>query len=298
MHGIALRYFVEVARVGSLSAASARLFVAVSAISRQIAKLEREVGAPLFERAPRGMVLSEAGHLLLAHARRTLLEADAVRSEIASVKDSPRNEIRIAVSQGPAQGFLPAAMAAFRVASPETRFHLRVTPTGEAMRRVAEGDYDLAVVFNIEQVDGVCVRYQERAPVFAVMAADHPLASQASVSLEDLQRYPLALTGPETTACRLLALSCNLYGLRLEAALRCDYPAVLYEFVRLTDAITLGGFISARERVRGGHFAARPIACPEMSARTLQIQVMEGRLMPSYIERFIDHLVGALEKAA
>ncbi|WZB74386.1 LysR family transcriptional regulator [Achromobacter insuavis] len=51
MHGIALRYFVEVAQAGSLSGASERLHVAVSAISRQIAKLEEEAGAPLFERA-------------------------------------------------------------------------------------------------------------------------------------------------------------------------------------------------------------------------------------------------------
>ena len=51
MHGIALRYFVEVAQAGSLSGASERLHVAVSAISRQIAKLEEQAGAPLFERA-------------------------------------------------------------------------------------------------------------------------------------------------------------------------------------------------------------------------------------------------------
>ena len=59
LHGLALRYFVEVARTGSISDASARLHVAVSAISRQIAKLENETGAPLFERRPRGMALSE-----------------------------------------------------------------------------------------------------------------------------------------------------------------------------------------------------------------------------------------------
>ncbi|WP_043173162.1 helix-turn-helix domain-containing protein, partial [Burkholderia ambifaria] len=53
LHGLALRYFVEVARTGSISDASARLHVAVSAISRQIAKLESELGAPLFERRPR-----------------------------------------------------------------------------------------------------------------------------------------------------------------------------------------------------------------------------------------------------
>lgn len=61
LHGIALRYFVEVARTGSISDASARLHVAVSAISRQIARLESDLGVALFERRPRGMSLSEIG---------------------------------------------------------------------------------------------------------------------------------------------------------------------------------------------------------------------------------------------
>jgi DNA-binding transcriptional LysR family regulator len=68
MDNTALRYFLEVARSGSLSKASEHLYVAVSALSRQIAKLEEEVGAPLFERRPRGMVLSDAGRLLVGYA--------------------------------------------------------------------------------------------------------------------------------------------------------------------------------------------------------------------------------------
>src|SRR3546814_4786340 len=94
MHGISLKYFVAVAQTGSLSAASRQLHVAVSAISRQIARLEEEAGAPLFERAPRGMALSEAGRLLLAHARRTLLESDEVLRQIAGLQGTPNDEIR------------------------------------------------------------------------------------------------------------------------------------------------------------------------------------------------------------
>ncbi|WP_163017716.1 LysR family transcriptional regulator, partial [Pseudomonas viridiflava] len=71
----ALRYFLEVARCGSISEASTRLNVASSAVSRQISKLERELDAVLFERQARGMVLSEAGTRLAAYARKSQLEA-------------------------------------------------------------------------------------------------------------------------------------------------------------------------------------------------------------------------------
>ena len=67
----ALRYFLEVAQVGSLTEASVRLHVATSAISRQISGLEQTLGTPLFERQPRGMVLTAAGEILAVHARRS-----------------------------------------------------------------------------------------------------------------------------------------------------------------------------------------------------------------------------------
>src|SRR5580692_1295240 len=107
MHTTALRYFLEVARSGSLSKASERLFVAVSALSRQIAKLEDEVGAPLFERRPRGMVLSEAGRLLVGYAQRSLLDAERVTEEIQGLSNGGRATIRIASSEGVAAHFLP-----------------------------------------------------------------------------------------------------------------------------------------------------------------------------------------------
>ncbi|MBP0573743.1 LysR family transcriptional regulator, partial [Mycobacterium tuberculosis] len=73
LHTTALRYFLEVVRTGSIADASGRLNVAPSAISRQIAKIEAELGVALFERRPRGMVASPAGELLARHARRAFL---------------------------------------------------------------------------------------------------------------------------------------------------------------------------------------------------------------------------------
>jgi DNA-binding transcriptional LysR family regulator len=78
MQSLATKYFYEVALKGSLTAASEALHVAVSAISRQISGLEEEVGASLFLRSARGMVLTEAGQILLRHVRRTELETSAV----------------------------------------------------------------------------------------------------------------------------------------------------------------------------------------------------------------------------
>ena len=68
LFSLPLRYFLEVARTGSVNQAAMRLHVVASAVSRQLAKLEDSVGVPLFERQPRGMALTAAGSRLLAQA--------------------------------------------------------------------------------------------------------------------------------------------------------------------------------------------------------------------------------------
>lgn len=295
MHGIALRYFVEVAQAGSLSGASERLHVAVSAISRQIAKLEEEAGAPLFERAARGMLLSEAGRLLLAHARRTLLESDSVLQEIAALKGMARNEIRMAAVEGVARIFLPSAMARFRRDWPEVRFDLYVGTPADVARRVAEGSAELGMTFNVERLSGVSVRYSRRAPVHAVMAAGHPLAGRKSVSLQDLGRYPLALTGPGTTTRHLFEMGCLLESVQLEPTFTCNDSSPLHGFVFGSDAVMLSGYISVAWSLKRDELVAVPISNAQLQSRTLQLHVMQGRRLPSKTEAFIDLLSRELD---
>jgi len=295
MHGIALKYFVAVAQAGSLSGASKQLHVAVSAISRQIASLEEEVGSPLFDRAPRGMVLSEAGRLLLAHARRTQLEADEVLRQIAGLQGAPHDEIRVGASEGPAQGFLPVAMVDFRKQYPRTRFALHVVTPPEAMRAIANGDIDVSVSFNVEPAQGVQVLHSWRAPVYAVMAANHPLAARNRLRLEEVLAYPLALTDDKSTARRLLNRTCALEAMPLHAALVSNYSPALHGFVRHSNAVMFAGYISVAWRLVQDGLVARPVVSAELQSRNLQIQTMEGRLLPIGVARFIDHLKARID---
>ncbi|MER6899990.1 LysR family transcriptional regulator, partial [Amycolatopsis sp. NPDC000740] len=84
LHSRLLQYIDEVARLGSIRAAGARLHVAPSAINRQILLLEAELGQPLFDRLPRGMRPTPAGEALLAHVRRTLQQ---YRETVADIRD-------------------------------------------------------------------------------------------------------------------------------------------------------------------------------------------------------------------
>lgn len=298
MDHTALRYFLEVARSGSLSKASERLYVAVSALSRQIGKLEEELGTPLFERRPRGMVLSEAGRLLAEHARRSLLESERVVSEIRGLHEGGRATIRVASSEGVAPYFLPQVFAHFLKAHPATHFQLDVSSPAVATQRVREGTSDIAVCFSIAPEKEINVHYSQRAPIYALVRRGHPLASRESVSLKDLAPWPLAMDNQGVTIRQLFDIACSLAGLVFEPAFVSNYHAALQSFVRFTDAVTLTGYLTVRSRLEADALAAVPITNPALHQRTLQVQTMAGRTLPQAIESFIDLLRRAIDDPA
>jgi DNA-binding transcriptional LysR family regulator len=293
---VALTYFLEVARAGSLSKASERLFVAASALSRQIAKLESELGTPLFERRPRGMVLSEAGRLLAAHAQRSALETERVYGEIRGLRAEGRATLRIASSEGVAFDFVPSLYARFRQSYPHSHLHLEVAAPAVATQRVREGAADIAVCFSISPEKDINVHHAQRAPVFALVHADHPLATRESITLHDMLPYPVALSAKGTTLRQLFDLCCSVHGVLIEPVLISNYHPAEYGFVQNSDAIMLTGFLTVRARLEHDRMVALPISHPEVHQRTLQVQTMAGRTLPAAIADFVELLVDAMSE--
>ncbi|MGF6936870.1 DNA-binding transcriptional LysR family regulator [Paraburkholderia sp. UCT70] len=297
LHGIALRYFVEVARSGSLSDASERLHVAVSAISRQIVRLESELGVTLFERRPRGMTLSEAGERLLAYAQRSLLEAEHVMNEISGLASLHGSRIKIATAEGFAVDFLPAAIANFRAEHPGIDFTLTVMSPADATRHVRDGDVDIALSFSLAPEKGVKVEHTERAPVFVLLRSDHPLAARAKLSLAEVSRYPLVLSETGTTIRQLIDITCALEGILLEPDLICNNSGASYRYAQRSGAIMFTGLLSVRDRYADDGFVVIPLTDPQMRQRSIQVQTMAGRELPPSVRTFRDHLIARIADA-
>ncbi|MEU5546800.1 LysR family transcriptional regulator [Streptomyces sioyaensis] len=291
----ALEYFLEVVRTGSVNEASRRLLVAGSAISRQIGKLEQEIGVPLFERRPRGMVPSEAGALLAAYARRASLETDQVLAEIRG-RGRLGATVRVASSQGAAQEFLPQAMAVFRKENPGTTFQLPVVSPSSATQMVQDGSVDLAVTFSLAPSPDVRVIHAQRAPIQAMVRSDHPLAQRDEIHLHELLPYPVALTEEGTTNRRLFDLCCSTEGISFEPLLVSSSSSALATFVKEANAVSLTSHITVHERLRSEGLKAIAILNPEMQLRTIQIQAMAGRQLPAVVDAFADHLIRRLSE--
>lgn len=291
----ALRYFLEVARSGSLSQASARLFVAVSALSRQITKLEDQMGTALFERRPRGMVLTEAGLLLETHARRSQLEDERILGEIQALSERGRVTLRVAASEGVAPDFLPQVFAHFLKTHPRAHFQLDVSTPAVATQRVREGTHDIAVCFNMAPEKDVQIHHAQPAPIYALMRQGHRLADRASVTLAELLAWPVAMHTESGTLRQLFDIACRLDGLAFEPVLVANLHAALQSFARRTDAITLTGYLTVRERLDPIGMVAIPIANPALHQRTLQIQTMAGRELPPAIAALVALLIRAVK---
>jgi DNA-binding transcriptional LysR family regulator len=292
-----LRYFLEVARTGSISEASERLHVAASAISRQITKLEQDVGAPLFERRPRGMVLSEAGEVLAAYARRSSLESEHVLADVRGVQALRGSTVRLASSEGFAREFIPEVIVSFRGTYPGVRFRLNVTTPAAATEQVRDGAADLAITYSLKPEKDVKVEFSEQQPIYALVAADHPLAGRDGVWLADLLPYPLALMDQDATIRQLFDICVSLNGLTFEPALVTNYSGTLESFVRMGGGVTLVGFLTVRRRLNSDKLAAIPVRNPEMLRRSVQVQSMAGRELPTAVRTLLDHLIKHIQAA-
>jgi DNA-binding transcriptional LysR family regulator len=285
-----LRYFLAVAQAGSIAEASAELHVAASAISRRIARLEHEIGVPLFDRRPRGMVLSDAEVRLAAVVRRNAADVEQVVGGIRS-GGAHRSRIRVASAEGFAWDLLPEAIASFHRKRPDVGFALHVTSSAAATEAVRDAAVDLAVTFSLAPARDVRVEYSQREYVHAVVNATHPVAGRATVSLAELRPYALAIVDDSTTVRQLFDICCSAEGLTFDPVLETDYSGALYTFAKLADAVTLTGRLPARRRLAADGLVAVPVTDRGMHRRYLQIQSTAGRELLPAVQEFVAHLV-------
>jgi DNA-binding transcriptional LysR family regulator len=143
----AWRTFVTVCRLGSLSAAAAELGYTQSAVSRQIAGLERQVGAMLVERHPRGIRTTAAGEAFRRHAQAAVNEAErAVRAARDARDGSPARTLTVGATPSLAAGVVPAALRRLLDEAGPLPWHLVPGLTGELHERTVTGELDMAIV--------------------------------------------------------------------------------------------------------------------------------------------------------
>ncbi|MEU8968524.1 LysR family transcriptional regulator [Streptomyces monashensis] len=189
-----LRYFVAVAEELHFARAAERLLIAQSAVSQQVRRLERELGADLFDRSPRRVRLTEAGQRFLPAAREVLAAEQRARAAVADYSAARGERLRVGTSTGMGDR-LDQVLEALAELAPGLRVELASAPTAVRLERVARGELDAAFVRGVEEgPDGVRLVPVWQDRLLVVLGGRHALASQSRVELGELAGLPLYLT--------------------------------------------------------------------------------------------------------
>ncbi|MBV1852425.1 LysR family transcriptional regulator [Catellatospora tritici] len=200
-----LRALDALARHGTVHAAASALHCTPSAVSQQLAKLEREAGTTLCHRDGRGLRLSGAGRLLAEHAATVLAAADAAAAALDAYRGEVAGTLTIASFATACRGLLPPALALLAAEHPRLRPQLVECNPYEGLQALDQGRVDLAVIDDWREVrlvlpPGVSARSLGEDAADLIVPAGHPLAAAGPVPLEKAaaERW---IASPEGTIC-------------------------------------------------------------------------------------------------
>jgi len=292
-----LRAFALVLDLGSISAAASVLGYTQSAVSQQLAALEREVGTPLVDRSQRPLRSTRAGALLRPQVERILTALAGAEATVEDLRGgNPR--LRLAAFPSALSSFVPAAVRDLRRAHSELVVQVFQLETHEAVERLRGGDADLAVVHHmpglaVPETAGLERRRLLVDHLYLVLPEGHRLARREAVSLMDLETEPLILPRRDTPAGRFRSVVEHLFA---QAGLA---PRVAYE---LDDLPAAQAFVAAGIAIVPMHglilatlppgATARPLADRPAGSRTIEA------LVPTARTPAVDDLLDRLADAA
>ncbi len=210
-----LRYVVTLARLRSFSRAAEALFVSQSSLSQQIAKLEKEIGFPLFQRTTKHVELTSEGIRFLDQARKVLAEFDILHEQTEATRATMNHTINMGMSVV----YRPDAAAAlveFMHSHPELDINLVTAWELDLVEMLHRGRIDLAL-FGVDQendnLSGTISIPLREERVVAVLSDRHPLAGRPSITLADLAGEPLLFTSDRSAVRRLVLKGLRQMGL-------------------------------------------------------------------------------------
>ena len=241
-----LRVLREVAARGSFSAAAEALAFTQSAVSQQVAALERESGTRLVERGVRPVRRTDAGPALLVHAEAVLARLDEAEHELAELAGLRRGRLRLASFPTAIATLVPRAVARFSQRHPDVDLTVVDDHQQGLVRRLARWELDLALVYDHAALPEAEVRLDQTPllddPFELVVPDGHPLAHRPSVALEELARETWVGGTPAGAYARIVLYSCRVAGFEPRVAFGSDDYNAVQAFV----AVGLGVAILPR----------------------------------------------------
>ncbi len=289
-----LRYVIEVAEAGSISAAAARLFIAQPSLSKAVGELEAEMGVRIFERGARGVRLTDEGTRFLSYARQVVEQADLLESQYLHAE--PRRRVFAVSSQHYA--FVVNAFVGLvrEIGREKYEFSLREGTTAGIIEDVRTQRSEVGVIylsdFNREIIEGAVKRAELRfEPLFTAsphvfVSRTSPLAGRSSVTLGDLEPFPRLTYDQESQ--NSFYFSEELHSTQMvDKQIVVTDRATLFNLLIGLDGYTISSGVLSAD-LNGEDIVAVPLESDEH----MEIGYLHaaGRPLSSVAERYVAHL--------
>jgi molybdate transport repressor ModE-like protein len=239
-----LRILREVAAQGSFSAAADALYLSQSAVSQQIATLEKEVGMQLLDRARGGPKLTDAGRVLVGHAEAAIARLDEAERELAAIAGLEGGELRLASFPSASATVLTEAVSVFHGRHPKVRLTIAEAEPEQSLPRLKGGELDLALSFDYPSVPSAPDRDLELTLLLAesmhlALPKKHPLAERQVVPLAELSEERW-LCGSRPSSCgEVIFRACRDAGFEPQVGFESDDYHVMQGFIAAGLGFTL-----------------------------------------------------------
>jgi molybdate transport repressor ModE-like protein len=290
-----LRLLREVAHRGTIAAAAAAVALTPSAVSQHLSALERQVGTPLLRREGRGVALTEAARILVAHTERVLAELERARAAVAELQGSVGGTVRLSAFPTAAGALVPDAISACRAEHPDLLVLLEAREGDDAIAALRSGHIDIALVYEYDLLPAIAAPGVELVGLISesllVALPPEPERTEPTVQLAELREHRWIAPSSDTALHRTLQRACGLARFAPEIEHASDDLTVILALVSAGIGVSLVpplAFESAAANVQ-----LRPVAEPTLH-RTVSVAVRAGsRTKPAHVA-----VIDALRAAA
>ncbi|GIM48040.1 HTH-type transcriptional regulator GltC [Collibacillus ludicampi] len=284
-----LQYFIEVAKREHVTEAALALHVAQSAVSRQIANLEEELGIQLFIREGRNVRLTPVGKIFLEHVETAMKEIEKAKQEIEEFLDPERGTIRVGFTSSLAAHTLPTVISAFREKHPHVGFKLRQGAYNYLINAVIKGEIDLAflgpVPTNQKEIRGH-IFFADK--IWALLPSHHVLADRASIRLNELQNDSFVLFPDGFILRKIVMDACQQMGFEPQVSFEGEDIDAIKGLVAAGLGVTLLPEVTLIDNIPR-ETVKIPISEPDVK-RTVGVIIPNNRELPPSEKLFYEFL--------
>lgn len=231
-----LKYFTMVCEELHFTRAAEKLGISQPTLSQQIKLLETLLGTPLFYRTGKRIVLSEAGKIVLEHARRIFAELEAIKTEVKKLQGLERGTITLGCS---GYYLVQSAILSFHERFPNIKLSVIDTTTEKIIEQVLNNQFDLGVVYLLFEHDMLESVRLFRSDFVLVVSIDHPFAKKSLIKATELQSLPLFLLPQNYFIRQVIQSFCHEKGIRLNPVVELSDMLSLVQLTALNKGATI-----------------------------------------------------------